>query len=229
MAKLITHDDKLLYIRFVEALKERGLDLNTVLRNWYYCGNDKDENGALIFNVFFPKDEYECPEKETHCICGARITHNYYVTDGKEQILVVGKECITRFLDFNMGKVCSHCKGPHKNRADNYCNTCRQLPSCVFCNSKGSTYCNECKRKREEITKKSKRICFCGQPKDEISLWCYKCVIKQAEYEIEIKKRYPTTEVEVSKCSCGKKKKKEYPRCYDCQMERNKRYSNAKN
>ena len=236
MSKRVMYDDNGLFLRFVNGLEKRGFDLDIVARNWVYCGNNRDEKGKLAFKIFFP--DKELPERASHCICETRIMFNYYITDGNENILVIGSECIRHFLDFNMGRICSHCKGPHKNRKDNYCNSCRKLPSCSGCGRKGKSFCDECRQKQEERILKSKMTCLCGNAKDIISPCCYKCRIKKAEEELKQlkckcgktkKKEYQfcyecALEMDDSKCACGKKKKQEYPRCYACQQARNNKY-----
>lgn len=212
-----------MYKRFVDGLEEYGLNIDEVTKKWMYCGSNKI--GCKVFECFYP--DCERPEHETHCICKQRIMTNCYITDGEGSILVIGSDCLKNFLKINTGKRCSNCKTIHRNKKDNYCNTCRELPECSGCKKKGSYYCQECKTKQEERIKMSKQLCICGEKKDEISICCYKCIIRKTEEKLKWEKEYPVRIEKKINCVCGKKKREEYPRCYTCQQERNERYKSV--
>jgi hypothetical protein len=220
-----------MYKRFVEGLEEYGLNIDVVTKTWMYCGSNKPY--CQVFECFYP--DCERPEFEQHCICKQRIMTNCYITDGQGSILVIGSDCLKNFLKINTGKRCSHCKTIHRNRKDNFCNNCREIPNCNGCEKKGSVYCQECRTKDEERIKQAKQLCICGEKKDEISVCCYKCVIRKAEQQILRDKVNAVSNARLEEqrkkrqmCICGKKKREEYPRCYSCQQERNKRYESIK-
>jgi len=62
------------------------------------------------------------------CPCGSLIMHAHviYKKDNPGVNLIVGSCCICRFL--SVGRHCRRCYAEHKNRLDNLCNACRDLP-----------------------------------------------------------------------------------------------------
>jgi hypothetical protein len=159
------------YERFLRGLDDYGLTRETVLQEWIYCGSNQF-NGEK-FHAIYP--DCKLPEFEGNCICGQKIEVNHYITDGDGSILIIGSECIKKFLQFSMGKRCTHCRIIHKNRKDNYCNACRKIPNCKKCGKKGQHYCKECREKESKEIKIANQKCFCGKKKREEYSKCYTC------------------------------------------------------
>tara|TARA_B110000503_G_scaffold140409_1_gene231250 strand:- start:272 stop:805 length:534 start_codon:yes stop_codon:yes gene_type:complete len=88
------------------------------------------------------------PQKNK-CVCGHFIKENCFIykklLNGNFIFKVVGNSCIKKLqLD---GKRCSICNEKHKNRKDNYCNTCRKEWLCPHCgDKKGSKHYKMCRK-----------------------------------------------------------------------------------
>ena len=117
--------------RFIKGLKQYNLSIDEINKSgWKYCGGDSDAGGPAVnyFRLIFgdhPDKVYE-GGKEDYCVCGHPIVKNFNICDGnEEEILVLGSECITKFVD-KKGRTCSLCGNSHKNRIVNRCNDCRK-------------------------------------------------------------------------------------------------------
>lgn len=111
----------------------------------------------------------------------------YYSKQRSRDFLIVGCECIKRFFDTNLSKLCLNCKATHRNRVP-YCNDCRtdgkwEIYCCDYCNKRGQVklplyyteggiikkrkcsdcqevwfkYCEYCKKETEEKCKINKK------------------------------------------------------------------------
>jgi hypothetical protein len=107
--------------RFLTGLKKYNLDYEEVKKNWYYMGG---ENGIhkKYLNKYFNDDII--PEHNNYCICGHKIKHNCYITDG-EFVLSIGESCVNKFVR-KLNKECDVCGIRHRNRKNDICNSCRK-------------------------------------------------------------------------------------------------------
>ena len=112
--------------RFINGLRQYDLTPKQIRDGgWKYCGGDKEGRHLNYFNMVCPDDEI--PEKAPHCVCGHKIKENCYITNGDE-ILILGNECIKRFLGNEKGgRTCELCGASHRNRKRNRCNYCKKL------------------------------------------------------------------------------------------------------
>jgi hypothetical protein len=103
-----------------------GLDEYTIeetSHSKYYENHKRPEwleQGVAITNDYYPKHKDEC-------ICEHHISENCYIYKKEKkniQIRVIGNCCIKKFGVG--GKRCKICDTVHKNRKDNYCNSCRK-------------------------------------------------------------------------------------------------------
>jgi hypothetical protein len=137
------------YDKFINAVTEAGYDYFDIKKNWWYAGSDECDRDREIFKVHFPDGEF--PEKEKKCICGVKIDHNHWITNG-ENYIVIGSVCQTNWFKFDTSRVCSGCKKSHKGRKDNYCTTCRKKndgwTECIKCGNLNnySLVCKPCKK-----------------------------------------------------------------------------------
>lgn len=104
-----------------------------VMRNkeiYTYCCPGSTKQGAKQNREhvckLFTVDSLTEPEHYTKCICGQTIKYNCYIVDDEfSHLLIIGNCCIKKFIPIKT-RTCENCGQPHKNRTDNYCNTCRK-------------------------------------------------------------------------------------------------------
>lgn len=109
------------------------------VREWKWCGESgytrfNDEFSINDVGVFHSTPHYRYfymyfhgnPPKiahEDYCVCGVEIKHNHYITDDEGRILVIGSECIRKFIT-KTGRICEDCGAKHKCRKQNKCTKC---------------------------------------------------------------------------------------------------------
>ena len=110
--------------RFIEGLKNYNLTFDEIL-NWKYCGGDQKNhlNYFKLYHKISEDQDFSLPLHADKCVCDHPIKENCYITNGKK-IIVLGNCCIKKFAVG--GKRCKICDTVHKNRKDNYCNSCRK-------------------------------------------------------------------------------------------------------
>ena len=89
------------------------------------------------------------------------MPHIYHSKQRPRDFLIVGCECIKRFLHISLSKTCLNCKATHRNRVA-YCNDCRtdgkwEIYCCDYCKKRGQVKlalnfekkrkCNSCQEK----------------------------------------------------------------------------------
>jgi len=117
------------YTKFINGLTERGLSMYDIQDNWKYCGGDKAGRHLNYYKLNFPDDSLrDLPEWTNECVCGHRIQENCYLTNGKNDFIVLGNCCVKRFVP-KSGRTCECCGAPHRSRKDNKCKTCRASPT----------------------------------------------------------------------------------------------------
>ena len=104
------------------SLKERGMAFEEFRRNLKYAGGNMGRH-YNYWRLLYGEDK-KMPTHTDQCLCKHNIKENCYITDGKE-FLVVGNCCIKRFM-IHKGRTRKECNGPHRNRASNVCNSCRE-------------------------------------------------------------------------------------------------------
>lgn len=123
MQELNKIENKILFSkRFITGLKKRNINYDEI-NNWYYCGG---EDGSHLNYYKLIHNNSELPEHQTHCICGHKIKHNYYIKNNNDDIIVMGNSCIKKFFNFQSMRSCEECGIRHRNRKDNKCNRCRK-------------------------------------------------------------------------------------------------------
>ena len=87
-----------------------------------YCGGNRNQHLNYWKLRFGNK---KIPEFKESCLCDHELSiENCYIEMADSKIIVLGNCCIKRFIG-NSSRTCSICKKPHRNRKDNFCNTCR--------------------------------------------------------------------------------------------------------
>ena len=134
-----------IFERFIKGLKEYNLTFEEITNgDWKYFGGDNGNHYRYFQMAKNEKDNL--PEHEDECVCGVKIKHNCYITNGKE-ILILGSCCIKRFMPPDCsGRTCEICGKPHRNRINNRCNDCR-IGICNDCGkaiSKSYAKCYHC-------------------------------------------------------------------------------------
>jgi hypothetical protein len=145
--------------RFIEGLKEYNLTLEEIrTTGWKYAGGDENAGvGPLNYfrQIFGGDPESVYGPMEDECICGHPIQRHYFITDANnEGMLVIGSECIKRFLPENVqGRTCSMCMAPHRRTKNNICFDCEK-----------------------QIKDEKKKLCVdCGGKKQPKFKRCYEC------------------------------------------------------
>ncbi len=109
--------------RFKTGLKKYNLTIDTIQKDWIYIGGESGIHKNYWNNYYAYKEEQ--PEHENKCVCGHRIKHNCWISNG-EDVLCIGENCINKFIPCMRSKTCTDCGSPHRNRKDNICMKCRK-------------------------------------------------------------------------------------------------------
>ena len=110
--------------QFYIALREHSVKDNKLspYKQWEYIGGDTGSHYLKLSSNMEPLP------KEYECICTHDIIENCYIQNIiTGEILIVGNCCIKKYLKIDTSKKCQKCDKPHKNRKDNFCNTCRLI------------------------------------------------------------------------------------------------------
>jgi len=113
-----------LYHRFVNAIRDLSVDPDKWEEEWRYAGGDYSQHLGYYKLKF---GDVTIPSKKDKCICGHGIRRNNYLESKiNGRLAIVGSCCIGKFIPKDKPcRTCSICREPHKNRKDNYCNSCR--------------------------------------------------------------------------------------------------------
>lgn len=144
--------------KLLKGLKEKyNITAKDILDQEYkYAGGTYDENNKGHFrywNILIQQKPYlKKPDLTNECVCGHDIIHNFYIINKYDNILVLGKCCLT-FINIFIEKskrTCGWCSREHRNTKFNLCNECKQ-EACKICgNKKEKSYykmCNICYKK----------------------------------------------------------------------------------
>lgn len=173
--------------RFKNGLKEKyDLDIKDLQNGkWVYAGGNTEHH--LNYFVMVYGDDYEYGAREDFCLCGSPTPVNscYIYNKVEDSWIILGNCCIQRFLPTSYARrTCSKCGGPHKNRKNNLCNSCRPAKKRITCQKCGEPHrknkynlCNDCRYVTctNIIGKKGGKRVMCGNNKKSGFLLCYKC------------------------------------------------------
>jgi hypothetical protein len=200
--------------RFIAGLERLGLTEDEVSNHWKYCGKSiRGRVGNLArtdyyFAQSFP-DETTRPQVVTaeHCLCGARIVINCYITpkrpsDGPARVLSIGSCCLQQFIHGASGKTCGNCGTSHLNRKDNLCTPCRELQAAA---AQREAAQREVLRRQQAARDPLARFCKDCDAPSRTYLYCKPCAAR----------RYPAQELARSCEKCGKPSK-QYRTCWGC-------------
>ena len=134
------------YKRFIKNLKDDyDMDLDA-LKSWRYGGGNSKSH-LNYFKLLFKDD---LPAWTSRCVCGKEIVENCYIykeTEDEIQFLILGNECIKKFLpEDKIGRRCEICNAKHRRRKSNKCKDC-QVGFCVDCDCEIDdcyTRCRKC-------------------------------------------------------------------------------------
>jgi hypothetical protein len=188
------------YKRFIRGLEEYNLTFEQIqYMGAEYCGGNKGRY-KKYWNQYWKE---KCPNQSVpdlpalsdSCVCGHHIVCQHYITfkeDGEDFIMVLGSECIKRFMPNGMKKSCNNCGKVHKNRKKNVCNDCQKICKCGKPKKKYSDKCNICMNSYE----------------------CEKC--QQLHINTHINR---CDMCRKGVCdSCNETIKEEYSKCYNCRF-----------
>lgn len=165
----------MLHNKFVRGLREKyNMDPEDLNDYWYMGGTGTES--ALKYFILSRKNpiiqKLELPPHADTCICDTKIVHNYYITDGK-QILVIGSKCREQFCNENCNtRTCAKCRAPHINRKVNLCNDCRKV-ICHECYKPLHIYITTCPNSKHEPVPGKCAMCGIACPLDkDLCLQC---------------------------------------------------------
>jgi len=218
LIRRITLKDIVIYIymtsiekqkRFVEGLKELGLDVDDV-KNWKCIGCDNQDNSNndphdpiryLMWIKWCDKNNRDYrrePEQTWQCVCNNKIKYNYWATpndkrEGKN-IITIGSCCMTHFLEDGKKKHCIKCNKVNTRRLSDICFDCT----------------NEINAKQKQLKEDNKKkICKCGKYKKEEFPLCFEC-----------NKNKPVSNTKTKKCAgCSEMINYKFKLCYHCNKE----------
>lgn len=155
--------------RFLNGLRNYNLTYEEIINsNWKYAGGNRRHH-LNYFCLCFGSVEY-LPDYTDECVCGHYIEENCYITDGKDDFMVVGNCCIQKFIPL-AGRTCELCDNPHQNRKKNRCNECREK----ICDKCDASHTNKTTKKCNKCSNfKSCKYCFVKiKKRDEVCEECY--------------------------------------------------------
>jgi len=207
--RCIEINEKIYKNKIIEGLKKKNETIDSLKKNYEYIGGNFGEHLEYLQSRLLCEqyDNYDIngfihDTMENNCdICGRSNKKKLCIWNVREEIISLCFPC-NKYMKIieNKAKMCDDCGEPHKNRRDNYCNTCRLKVECDECEerkectkSHGYNRCNECIKKP-----------YCKN--------CNQISVKVNGYMCEIcyKKCY------VNRCHCGKLITSKYRKCYTC-------------
>lgn len=207
--------------RFIHGIEELGLNVEKV-KQYRYAGGSPPEyvdRWKFIVGDDCP-NPLECGIRHDHCVCGQRIIRQFWIVkDPKgdliedDTLLVIGSECIDKFIYSKKAKLCNNCGVAHKNRLVNLCNDCdpdkqpKEIRTCNFCET----------RVRGEDT-----CCAKHRTQNGIHTSCYQCKKESSGYY----ECYSCKYKDLHECFYGNcnKKVKRFKYCYDCNKKKSNNY-----
>lgn len=183
-ARFKTNLEKTYDLKYEQYHVDADGELIKPVREWKYCGESgytrfKDQFSIDDVGVFHSTPNYRYFQMyfkgnppiiphEDYCVCGVGIQHNHYITDDEGRILVIGSECIKKFIT-KSGRICEDCGAKHKCRKQNKCVKCaKQIikdekenakrekqkrahdNSIQFCLLKNGANCDKCIKAKEK-------------------------------------------------------------------------------
>tara|TARA_R110000824_G_scaffold178240_1_gene357869 strand:- start:652 stop:1131 length:480 start_codon:yes stop_codon:yes gene_type:complete len=134
------------------------VDVYTRKKEWIYFGGGKHvtrfdvtkldhwKKFCILWPTYFEDKPVIAPEEK--CVCNTKIQQQCWILNTESlEIVVIGNCCIRKFK--LTGMTCSRCKAVHRNRKDNFCNSCRPVI------------------KKEQLIqyRKDNNLCVCGNKK----------------------------------------------------------------
>ena len=129
--------------RFMEGLKKIDLTYDEI-QTYKYAGGDQKSH--LDYYKLIYKD-IKLPDHKSSCICGHHIEENCYISNLKnDKIIVLGNCCIKRFVPKSK-RTCDECGKEHRNSKINKCNDCKikYCSKCFKFNGVKYKYCYDCR------------------------------------------------------------------------------------
>jgi hypothetical protein len=197
--------------RFYASLLEKGITKEDFESNYYYVGGDRPHRYRYWKLRYIEK---QIPPMMQWCECGKNIKEQCYMTCDGVTFLVLGNCCIKRYSgEGKGGRTCEICKEPHKNRINNYCNSCRKKLLCKCNKFKESKLLAKC------FLCSGLNLCGCGKTKNINKKSCEECC-QECGINIGIS-NYKVCGIcyltGLKSCiSCTKSILKEYTKCYQC-------------
>jgi len=137
---------------FIKKMKDLGIEPEEYSKKWKFIGKLENENSRkIIRSKKYKFLEERLPDHTSTCFCGQKnLVNNYYIyCEDLDLILNVGSECVTKIGDTVTYKRCDICNEKHRNKNDNYCNTCRnnreQEENRIIQNAIRNRACKDCR------------------------------------------------------------------------------------
>ena len=113
--------EKFIRGKFIRGLRPYGLSYKDV-KKWKYCGGNK---GRHLTKFRISCRGEDLPSVSEECVCGKKITENLYITDAKdENILVLGPCCIKLYDVPKWRRHCTKCGKWQTSVTGNLCKPC---------------------------------------------------------------------------------------------------------
>lgn len=168
------------------------------INNYFYIGADTtvdDTHSKRLIEKL--GTSVVLPEHKAACVCGHAIERNYYVKHcPSQQLIVVGSDCITKFMSHGTKRVCAECRFPTRNRNQPLCNDCLNKKAVLAQelarkNKEDEDECeNILRRKRQEAVEEQARVVkeqvwLAGEPKRNLEEQARK-LEEQAKIEAKV-------------------------------------------
>lgn len=202
-------NEKMYKKKIIEGLLKKNETIDSLKTKYTYIGGNFGEHLEYLQVMLcgeYKNDnitEFIRDTMENDCdVCGRSNKQKLCIWNVNEEIISLCNPCnkYMKIIETYKAKICDDCGEPHKNRRDNYCNTCRLKVECDECEerkectkSHGYNRCNECIKKP-----------YCKN--------CNKLSVKVKGYMCEI----CYNNCYVKKCGCGTPIQSKYTKCYIC-------------
>ncbi len=130
--------------------------------NSIFC--ERTERLERLFKAYYPKTgdrwlaNLKVIEARKNCYCKTKIDWQYIIVKNLDvfnvmpkvynskkrdrDFLLVGCECVKRFLNISLRKTCLNCNAKHRNTSTELCNDCRtdgkyEIYTCYYCKKRG--------------------------------------------------------------------------------------------
>jgi hypothetical protein len=220
-----------------EGLKEYDLSIDIIKhdKDFNYIGGSCDESLEHLkeycvkekMNFKETTEFIDSVKERDTCVCEKKLLKNKIVVinQSDDEAIVLCKPCC-EILGISIPKsgkgFCQDCGEKHKNRSDNYCNSCRQKKNCLKCGIRGfcnsNDLCSECSKFPCKTCKKRGNHFYNRCEECSIFSYCVGCDNQKVSKEGH---RCKPCLNKLTKCACGKLiTNTKYSQCYSCKFNK---------